>query len=67
MILAVERSAEIYLNLFNLTWKTGLEFANSVYRYLFENSIANTSLFQSTNNSDNIFISNESEASDLFF
>jgi hypothetical protein len=66
MILAVERSAEIYLKFIDLTCKTGLELANSVY-ILFENSLANIFLLQSTNNSNNIFISNELEASDLFF
>jgi hypothetical protein len=66
MILEIKRSAEIYLKLFNLTWKTSLELANSIH-ILFENSIANTSRLQSTNNSDNTYSKNESEAADLFF
>jgi hypothetical protein len=66
MISEIKRSTEIYLKLFDLTWKIGFELAISL-NILFENTITNTSRLQSTNNSDNTRINNESEASDLFF
>lgn len=66
MISEIKRSTEIYLKLFDLTWKIGFELAISL-NILFENTITNTSLLQSINNSDNTHINNESEASDLFF
>ena len=66
MISEIKRSTEIYLKLFDLTWKIGFELAISL-NILFENTITNTSLLQSTNNSNNTRINNESEASDLFF
>ncbi len=66
MISEIKRSTEIYLKLFDLTWKIGFELAISL-NILFENTITNTSRLQSTNNSNNTRINNESEASDLFF
>jgi hypothetical protein len=66
MISEIKRSTEIYLKLFDLTWKIGFELAISL-NILFENTITNTSHLQSTNNSNNTRINNESEASDLFF
>jgi hypothetical protein len=66
MISEIKRSTEIYLKLFNLAWKIGFELAISS-NILFENTITNTSLLQSINNSDNTHINKESEASDLFF
>jgi hypothetical protein len=66
MISEIKRSTEIYLKLFDLTWKIGFELAISL-NILFENTITNTSLLQSINNSDNTHINKESEASDLFF
>lgn len=66
MISEIKKSTEIYLKLFDLTWKIGFELAISL-NILFENTITNTSRLQSTNNSNNTRINNESEASDLFF
>ena len=66
MISEIKRFTEIYLKLFDLTWKIGFELAISL-NILFENTITNTSRLQSTNNSNNTRINNESEASDLFF
>ena len=66
MISEIKKSTEIYLKLFDLTWKIGFELAISL-NILFENTITNTSLLQSINNSDNTHINNESEASDSFF